>query len=320
MDGLYDLLQRRGTLTDTGRDSFFDFWDNYCSPGYWTAYAGRARARNLTLEQLEIPFSSTLGYAKAIAIDRALGQQDTYPYQRRNAGGNYSPLVLLETQEQTDAAVSEINSCIRRIFQERRYGVFASKMCELVGDLLDNVWSHGKATGFSMAQKWKNGQTGFNFEFAVADCGLGFLRELKRAGIHGVETDQEALAWCIQRGNSTKKREIDEWEQRLPGDMMGNPMPNVGRVVESDNHHMGLGLAKLVDDVERFGGQLWLASGDAMLVIREDGSRSYVTNSVFWHGVALACRFDTDRVTIQDAAPPAEDELTRILNELLGGA
>ncbi len=318
MDGLHELLHRQTSLAEAGRDGFFDISNGYCSPGFWTAFVARARARHLHLADLAIP-DETLGYAKAIAIERALDEADTYPHERRHAGNNYSPLVLLESQEQTDAAVSEINSCIRGLFSEPKYREFSASMCELVGDLLDNVWAHGKDTGFSMAQKWSNQHGGFLFEFAVADCGLGFLRELKRAGIRDIETHQEAIAWCIQKGNSSKKRVVDEWAQRLPTDMMGNPMAGIGRVVESDNHHMGLGLAKLVEGVERFCGRLWLVSGDSMLCIQPNGSRSYETAPIPWQGVALACRFDSARVAGPQQAPTA-DEFETILGELLRGS
>ncbi|MFM9913267.1 MAG: hypothetical protein ACKVN9_07030 [Methylophilaceae bacterium] len=182
--------------------------------------------------------------------------------------------------------------------------------------LLDNVWAHGKATGFSMAQKWRDPPDGFLFEFAVADCGMGFLRELRRVGIPDIADDEAAIKWCIQRGHSTKKREVeDAWEQRLPPDMMGNPIGRDGRVVETDNHHMGLGLAKLIDAVERFHGWCWLASGDSMLCISPNGNRIYQTIPVALQGVAIACRFDSMRVA--GTAPEyAADELETILSTL----
>lgn len=317
MDGLYELLQRGVRVTDTGRDGFFDLADGrYRSPGFWTAYAARARARNLRLADLAIP-EGTLGYARAIAIERALGGADTYPYDRRRVGETYSPLVLLESQEQTDAAVGAINGCVRGLFSEPEYAEFVSAICELVGDLLDNVWSHGKSTGFSMAQRWRGNPEGFMFEFAVADCGLGFLRELKRVGIAGVDTHQAAIDWCIQNGNSTKKKSIDNWAQRLPPDVMGNPMPGLGQVVESDNHHMGLGLSKLMECVERFNGRLWLVSGDAMLIMHPGWQRRYEITRTPWQGVALACRFDSAQVLAAARAGPA-DEFEDMLEALLG--
>lgn len=315
MDGLYELLNRNISTSDSGRDAFFDIHNNHYSPGFWTGYVARARARNLRLQDLDIRNMDRLNYAKAIAIERALGQTDTYPYTRRRAGENYSPLVLLESREQTDGATSEINQCIRGLFGDAQYAEFVSSICELVGDLLDNVWAHGKSTGFSMAQKWRDPPDGFLFEFAVADCGMGFLRELQRVGMP-ITDDRAAIEWCIQPGNSTKKRDVDEWEQRLPVDVMGNPMGRFGRVVESDNHHMGLGLAKLISSVEQFHGRCWLASGGAMLCISPDGHRSYTKIPIPWKGVALACRFDSSRVA--GTAPLyTGDEFEDILSQLM---
>ena len=316
MDGLYELLNRDIVVSDSGRDGYFDVHNSHSSPGFWTAYVARARSRNLGLQGLAIASNDILNYAKAIAIEQALGQVDTYAYPRKRAGENYSPLVLLESREQTDGAVSEINQCIRGLFGEPQYAKFVASICELVGDLLDNVWAHGKATGFSMAQKWRGPPDDFLFEFAVADCGMGFLRELKRVGIPDIENDQAAIEWCIRRGNSTKKRDVDEWEQRLPPDKMGNPMGHYGRVVESENHHMGLGLAKLIAAVEQFHGWCWLASGSAMLCITPDGCRSYSRISIPWQGVAIACRFDSKR-TVEFQPQYAEDEFEAILGQLI---
>lgn len=315
MDGLYELLNRNIALSDRGRDGFFDIHNNHYSPGFWTGFVARARARNLSLQELDIRNTDILNYAKAIAIERALAQPDTYLFNRKRAGENYSPLVLLETREGTDAATGEINRCIRGLFGEAEYAEFVSSICELVGDLLDNVWAHGKATGFSMAQKWRDPADGFLFEFAVADCGMGFLRELQRVGMR-VTDDRAAIEWCIQPGNSTKKRNADEWEQRLPPDVMGNPMGSFGRVVESDSHHMGLGLAKLVTAVEQFSGWCWLASGNTMLCISPNGQRTYVNLPIPWQGVALACRFDSKRIAATQQEHTT-DEFEDILSQLM---
>ena len=319
MLGLRDLLQREVIITGSGRDGFFDFPNEYCSPGFWAAYTARARLRSLRLAELGIPSGQLLEYARAIGLERALGEQDTYRYARKRAGENYSPLVLLESPEDTERTTGEINGCIRGLFSEPEYTEFVSTICELVGDLLDNVWSHGKSTGFSMAQRWKHNNSGdFCFEFAVADCGLGFLRELKRAGVREVETDQAAIQWCIQKGHSTKMKPVAEWAQRLPPDVMGNPMPTVGRVVESDNHHLGLGLAKLVNGVEQFNGSLWLASGTSMLVIRPNQGHLYEELRTPWQGVAIACRFESAQVAEHLAVRPA-DEFEDILKSLIRG-
>lgn len=304
MLGLRELLQRGVPTTPAGRDGFFDIDATFCVPGFWTAYTARARSRGLRTADLELP-AKVAGYAHAIGIERALGEGDTFQHARPGAGVTYSPLILLETPEHTERATGEINGCIRSLFPDRDHAVFVSAICELVGDLFDNVWSHGKSTGFSMAQKWRKSRgKGVFFEVAVADCGLGFLRELRRAGVPGIESHEHAIDWCIQRGNSTKSKAVDQWAQRLPVDAMGNPMPGIGRVVETDNHHMGLGLAKLADAVGRFQGWLWLATGGAMLVVRPGQERVYEKIRTEWQGVAIACRFDSERVrqALRDAA------------------
>lgn len=315
MQGLRELLRRNVLITAAGRDGFFEVDGSFFTPGFWTAYIARARQRGLHNQELGLPADRT-GYARAIGIERALGDPDSYPYERVHAGQNYSPLVLLDTPELAERAIGEINGCIRRLFPEDEYSKFVASICELVGDLLDNVWSHGKSSGFSMAQRWGGDRDGFFFEFAIADCGLGFLRELRRVGIPGINGHRDAIAWCIQKGNSTKKRLVDPWAQRLPSDVMGNPMPGLGVVVESDNHHLGLGLAKLVAATERFKGRLWLASGDALLNIHPHRGRTYENIDIEWQGVAAACRFHSSQVRLAVQAE-SETEFQRMFATLV---
>jgi hypothetical protein len=315
MMGLRELLGRQVPTTSVGRDGFFDVEDSFCTPGFWSAYAARALQRGVHTGELGLS-GKLKGYAHAIGIERALGEADSFPHDRRRAGQTYSPLVLLDTPELTEKATGEINGCIRGLFPEQEYAAFVASICELVGDLLDNVWSHGKSTGFSMAQRWGKDREGFFFEFAVADCGLGFLRELRRVGIPGIDGHRDAVAWCIQKGNSTKKKAVNAWAQRLPLDVMGNPMPGLGMIVETDNHHLGLGLAKLVEATERFSGRLWLASGDALLNIHPRRGRTYETIGIEWQGVAAACRFHSSQVR-QAVQAETETEFQRIFTNLV---
>lgn len=313
MFGLAELLTREVSVAEAGRDAFFDYPDGWTTPGFWTAYAARARKRNLRLAELGIPAGDALDYAKAIAIEPALGETDTYPHERKSASVTYSQLVLLETRDNTDAAAHEIGWVIRMLFSSisPRAG---ERVRDLVGDLLDNVWAHGKSTGFSMAQRWTFQDGHGEIEFAVADQGIGFLRELRRVGLTEVATDRDAIEWCIQEGHSTKKRPAEDWSQRLPPDVTENPMPGVGRAIESDSHHLGLGLAKLVRTVEEFRGQLWLASGKSMLDIDPDGRRRYRSISVPWEGVAMAARFDSARLTERFGERP-HDEFDRFIQD-----
>jgi hypothetical protein len=289
---------------------------DFTTPGYWAALCAYSKHRGLKFDDISFYSDNTKRYAQAIALESAISGADNYPYERKNSGANYSPLVPLNSADDTDRATGTINSCIRHLFATPALSTFVSDLCEVVGDLHDNVWSHGMSSGFSMAQKWQDINSGEDcFEFALADCGLGFLSELKRVGLP-IETDEEAIKWCIEEGNSSKKLKArDEWSQRIPSDIISNPIPGIGKAVTTENHHMGLGLAKLVDLVSNYNGLLWLSSGDKTLHISKDGNRSFKTTAYPWQGVALACRFDTEGAKRYKKGK--EDDVTDSLINLL---
>lgn len=295
MNGLLEFLNKHSIVEQDGR---VIIGYEYTTPGYWAVLAAYCREHKISYGDLYFVNPNRKSYAGAIALEHAITGTDGYLLERKNSGKNYSELVVLDNQDYTDKATSVINSCIRDIFSENGLSEFVNDLCDVVGDLHDNVWSHGKNTGLSMAQKWNDYRDNDNqhFEFALADCGLGFLRELNRAGI-SANSDKEAIEWCIQEGNSSKKKKvIDDWEQRLPADITNNPMPNIGIPVMSENHHMGLGLAKLLNLVNNYKGWLWLVSGETTLIVDENGNRQFVSTTQKWEGVALACRFNTSNV------------------------
>jgi hypothetical protein len=325
MFGLAELLQRASRLTPEGADGFFEPAEEaFCSPGFWVCFTARARSRGLKSAGLNIP-GNRAGYAQAIGIEAALGEADSYLYPRHQQGRNYSPLVVLDDVDRTDQATSAVNGCIRHLFPDVNMQQFVTELCDVVGDMHDNVWSHGESTGISMAQRWNKYGTGGEvqcIEFALADCGRGLLGELTRAGIAGrlgITDDESAIRWCIQKGHSSKLHGDGEWAQSLPQDIVGNPIGPDARVKPKENNHLGLGLYKLTQLVTGYGGELWLASGNAMLHIGRDGATTYNRVSCPWQGVALACRFATDvvleRVAMYKARP---DELDRLLARLLG--
>jgi hypothetical protein len=320
-DGLESFLQaaRGGVVRDIPRGHY--------APGYWTLLAATGRHAGIRFEDLRFGYDQNQGYAQALRLPTALGAADEYPYDRKNEGRNYSGLVLLESAETTDQASERVNGCIRHIFAAKGLDQFVRDLNEVVGDLHDNVWSHGKSTGFSAAQMWRNPkkQDSNWFEFSLADCGMGFLRETKRAGIPGIDSDFDAISWCIQKGNTSKKTKVvDDMMQSLPPDMMGNPMRGFAAIKESDNHHMGLGLAKLMSLVEKYRGRLWLASGDGLLYKPPTASHAIKAAPSHCRGVALAARFDTRvirEILVQEAAGSAQttDETTANLITLLEG-
>jgi len=293
--------------------------DNFTLPGYWAALAAYCKSEQIEFDRLYFSGDKTKVYASAIALENALNGKDSYQYERRGSGENYSELVKLDCADNTDKATSTINRCIRNIFSNSDNSEFANDLCNVIGDLHDNVWSHGNSTGFSMAQKWKDYNTKeCCFEFALADCGLGFLRELTRVGLT-FTCDEESIDWCIQKGNSSKNlkdKVKNEWSQRLPPDIAGNPIPGIGQPVMSENHHMGLGLAKLIELINNYKGQLWLASGVKTLVIDANGNKSFKNNVQKWQGVALACRFKAEKV--KNYKKYKDDEVITSLINLLG--
>ncbi|MBT9097443.1 hypothetical protein KFZ76_06925 [Methylovulum psychrotolerans] len=313
MNGLSEFLDNGLTIQANGQVLV---GNDFKTPGYWAALAAHCRAKQIKFEKLCFYAEKTKGYASAIALENALNGTDGYPYERKNSGATYSELVLLDSAEGTDKANSAINSCIRRLFNSPDISGFVADLCNVIGDLHDNVWSHGQSTGFSMAQKWTDYYTQEDcFEFALADCGLGFLAELKRVGLP-FQSDEESIRWCIEEGNSSKKRKNnDEWSQRLPSDIAGNPIPGIGQPVMSENAHMGLGLAKLIKLINDYSGQLWLASGEKTLVIEPNGNKSFKHNQQRWQGVALACRFEAGKV--KNYKKHNDDETIKSLVELL---
>lgn len=287
----------------------------------------RAAFEGVTSAGVDFPSHNVRDYASAIGVDAALDGCDPYAFVRRNQGATYSGLVRLASPEQTDTATSQINGCIRALFRNDCNQPFVRELTGVVGDLHDNVWSHGKHTGFSMAQRWRDPQQSGEYflEFGLADCGYGFRRELNRVGLYAYTTsDRDAIEWCLTEGNSSKnQRHQDAWTQRLPEDMMLNPIPKIGSPISTENHHQGLGLAKLVQLVEQYSGALWIASGSDMLLISRDGRRIWHKVAFPWGGVAIACRFNTSRITRARPRlrePEPEPALEALIEELMRGA
>lgn len=273
----------------------------FFAPGFWSALAAFVSYKGIALEHIHFEEKKPREYFSAIGFERLFGPQDHYPLVRRNHGVHYSMLERLDHPETTDTATSAINGCIRHALGRDLPKPFVEMLCDVVGDLHENVWAHGKASGFSVAQRWKSSPWNpvsheYHIEFALADSGLGFLREVRSVGLP-IPSDQAAIAWCIEEGHSTKKlKPTSDWAQRMPSDLMGNPLRDVEQVRVSENHHMGLGLAKLVRLVREFRGFLWLASGSSVLKLAPGSRPAYIDTQYPWQGVALACRFHSSDI------------------------
>ncbi|MCF3290987.1 hypothetical protein L1027_25035, partial [Escherichia coli] len=179
--------------------------NNHWHPGFITVLAAYVNHHKITEDNCVL---SCPGYMRAINLHGALWGEDQYQQERVNVGRNYSLVTALTNVEAVDVATGSINSCVRQLtFPDRDPRDCPKGLTDLthvIGELHDNVWSHGKSTGFSFAQRSAVPHTQKKehyLEFSLADCGLGFLRELRRAGIPGIETHQDAIAWCIQEGH-----------------------------------------------------------------------------------------------------------------------
>lgn len=289
--GLIDFLRGRDKYIkiDAAGKPILELNNGFYLPGFWVAAAIAARDRQITKENIILNGQDVIGYSSAIGLSKAICNVDDYIHERKNEGQNYSCLTLLENRMLTDDASSTMNSCIRNIVPNSdARGV--RDLCHVVGELHDNVWSHGEATGISMAQFYPNlnGQ-GPHIQFAIADGGKGFRRELQEQDIH-VNSNREAIEWCIVEGNSSKHADKqDEWAQSLPFDALHNPFGEAVAVRQNENNHQGLGLYQLINLVNLYSGELHLVTGNCLLYVDKLGRSSYIENMPFWRGVAIVC-------------------------------
>lgn len=290
-------------------DDGLDVPDEFLAPGFWAVLACFARDKSISADYIRFANPKARGYSAAVGLSAALGGLDDYEFARVNDGRFYSSLEHLAQPESTDQATQRVTQCIRNFFQDAGHDRFVSEMCGVVSELHSNVWDHGRGSGFSMAQRWtKSGQ----FEFALADCGMGFLAEVRRVG-KPFERDDEAIDWCMQEGASTKKPNPDEWAQRVPDDAIGAPFPPSQRVYASEPNHAGLGLWKLSVLTDIFGGNTWVASGRSCLHLSPRGTR--FCDIPPWKGVAIACKFSEERIrqAPADVDDPRVEAVMRML-------
>lgn len=198
--------------------------------------------------------------------------------------------------------------CLRNFDNSSLDPATMRQFINVIGELHDNVWSHGKACGFSMIQNYRS-----YISFALADSGKGFLRVLQEAGVPGINTHMDALKWCLKAGNSsTSFRHEDPWAQSIPWDCNDSPIPAQVKTFEDEDHHEGLGLSLLINLITRTSGYLDIISGNAQYEIR-DGCRVAETAPVHpWQGVII--RFDIPCASIRQQE---NQEVDSLLSDLL---
>lgn len=329
MPGIFDAFDDLGRFEAVlGTNGCCLLDSGYYTPGYISVLTAFLKSRNVQRENFRCAHEDNENYLSALGLSKVLWGLDDYQYCRRNAGSRYARLTHISSRDAVDVGTEQINGCLRQMAAESSCNYSNSpafqELLHVVGELHDNVWSHGLDSGFSTAQRRSDRSGNGLIEFSLADTGMGFLAELRTSGISRFEditTHQEAIEWCIQEGHSSKLADHeDEWGQSLPEDHVGrNPFGNHVRTrnVRNGNHHQGLGLAKLLSLAHSYDGTLYLASGDAVLCL-EGGNQSFRYLSRPWKGVAMSLTLEEAKLAAAQAMDDAADSgIEDIINLLV---
>lgn len=240
---------------------------------------------------------SCQSYADSVGLSDAIrGEQPNYRLGSQ-CGVSYSPLVKLWDHNQVEASNTLIANVL---YNQLADNPLVAPIVKIIGELHDNVPSHANGAGFSAAQVYRQAST--KIEFAIADCGCGMLRNVRRV-IPEVTTHAAAIDWCLVKGNTTApvrsewaQRAVDAWDSPLEVDTFTDL-----------NHHMGWGLWKLTQLIAAAQAKMWIWSGSATLLIDESGRRTAGATDIDWQGVAIELEFDVERAQARCAGSGAAE-------------
>ncbi len=214
-------------------------------------------------------YAEMIGLTEAIRGDHPVGKPGGLH------GRSYSRLSRLAFESEVDSCNKVISDVLHNALDVGPNAGYINTIAKVVGELHDNVPSHARGTGFSAAQVYST-DGNYRLEFAIADGGCGMLHNVQGMD-SSVATDQEAISWCLQRGNTTAGS-ADDWEQRMPEDYLVSPFPQSVSFITTQNHHVGEGLWCLTELVREAKGSMWVWSGDAQLFVHSDGSQGMENN------------------------------------------
>lgn len=248
-------------------------------------------------------------YAKSIGLLDAVNGERPRPKLGALSGKSYSPLCRIDDQADVDSANHLVSSTLEsHLVGNPR---LLSVVRQVVGEIHDNVWSHARGVGFSACQIYGTTEADRLVQFAVADCGAGFLRNARRV-LSSLSDDFEAIEWCLEK-NNTSAGMPHEFAQRIdPDDPFGGLPPGVPTRTSS-NHHQGLGLYKLRKCVEAANGSMVLVSGSGGLVLKRDGTTIRITPPIPWRGVFIEFELPSSAVLPSDQENPKLQELAEYL-------
>ncbi|WP_155849246.1 MULTISPECIES: hypothetical protein [unclassified Alcanivorax] len=308
--GLYEAIVNINDWHVPECRSFF-IPSDFCYPGMWTVVAAFMDRNKVHPSIVNYGNDGLAGYSKALGLSKALGYKDDYSYERKNEGSKYSSLVRLDHDGCAEGATSLINGWFRNQINSESQGVI--ELCKVIGELHDNVSCHCMGAGFSAGQIYSNGKV----YFSITDSGIGLLESMKLSGKYSglASSHREALEWCLEEGNSSKMVD-DEWAQSLPADALHNPYPDDVETKKTQNNHQGLGLYFFSQLAEAYNGTLYVASGDAFIVIGPNGEREFRVIP-HWQGLAISCCFERDKI-LSNKESGGSEQLNAIIDRLTG--
>ncbi len=264
------------------------------------AEAASGKQRGHPLQERLVFQAEQKGYAANCGLQAVLEGQYTPPSLTGLQGLTYTRLTRLASPHEVDAC----NAVINNLFYEQlgeNGGEFIRVLSKVVGEMHDNVASHSRGVGFSIAQRYER-RGGEVVQFAIVDSGVGMLRNVASVA-PDVTSDERAIAWCLERGNTTAASTGDGWEQRLPEDSLFSPYPPTVCTVTGDNHHQGLGLWHLQEIVRAAAGSFWVASGAGQCrYLAGADEPSYDSLEPLWQGVAIEVELPVPQATTGNAA------------------
>jgi hypothetical protein len=215
---------------------------------------------------------------------------------RPRQGRTYCPIQRINSPDNVDYCNDILSNLLRTQLASCRNQRLVSATCHVIGEIHDNVASHARDRGFSAAQVYTGNKK--YIQIAVADIGQGIGGSLRSAGTEYQEwTDEEALKWCLVRGNTTAKLRQPKEDllgpQRIDYYSHHNPYPSETPVSSDTNNHMGEGLFRLVELIKETRGKTWIWSGRSSM-LNDKGSTIWIDPELDWKGTVVAIEIPVD--------------------------
>lgn len=196
-------------------------------------------------------------YLQRIDFFRSLGVNLAEPFERQDPARRFVPLRRITDERVARELAENSVECLDARLREGPSSPL--RMARFVFEELGvNIVQHSAApqTGFGILQGFQEG-----LEIAFADAGVGFLASLRRNPEFSERLEDEAEALQLALGKG----------------LTGATEPR---------RNMGMGLGLLQDFSDRLGGELWIASGNALLRRRTiAGIRTSTVHAIApWHG------------------------------------